>query len=47
MTSQKRAGAALNSITLQKGESWMVAARRLVLHMRAVTADETKPHAPE
>ena len=44
---QKRAEAALENITLMSGESWMAAARRLVLYMRAVTADETKPHASE
>ena len=44
---QKRAEVALEEMTLIQGESWMAAARRLVLHMRAVTADETKPHASE
>ena len=44
---QKRAEAVLENITLMPGESWMAAARRLVLHMRAGTADETKPYASE
>ena len=41
---QKRAEAALTEITLLQGESWMVAARRLVLHVRAATANEARPH---
>ena len=32
---QKRATVTLAEITLLKGESWMAAARRLVLHVRA------------
>lgn len=34
-------------MTLAQGESWMAAARRVVSHMRAVTANESKPHAFE
>ena len=44
---QKRATLALAEITLLKGGSWMAAARRLVLHVSAATADETKPHTSE
>ena len=44
---QKRAAVALDEIRLLQGESWMAAARRLVLHVRAATADETRPHASE
>ena len=44
---QRRAAVALDEIRLLQGESWMAAARRLVLHVRAATADETRPHASE
>lgn len=44
---QKRAEATVEEMALLHGESWMAAARRLVLHIRAVTVDETKPHASE
>ena len=44
---QMRADVALEEITLIPGKSWMAAARRLVQHMRSITADETKPHASE
>jgi len=44
---QKRAEAALTEIKLIQGESWMAAARRLVLHVRAATADEARPHTSE
>ena len=30
-----------------RGESWMAEARRLALHVRAATADETRPHTSE
>ena len=43
----KRAEVALEEMTLIQGESWMAAARRLVLHIREVAPDETKPHAWE
>ena len=44
---QKRATVTLAEITLLKEESWMAAARLLVLHVRAATADETRPHTSE
>ena len=44
---QKRATVAFAEITPLKGESWMAAACRLVLHVRAATADETRPHTSE
>ena len=44
---QKRAAVARTETTLLKRESWMTAARRLVLHVRAATADETRPHTSE
>ena len=44
---QKRSTVALAEITLLKGLSWVTAACRLVLQVRAATADETMPHTLE
>ena len=44
---QTRVAVALAEKTLLKGESWMVAAHRLVLHVRVATAEETRPHTSE
>ena len=38
---------ALRNIKLTKGEAWMSASTRLVLHMRAALVDHTKPYASE
>ena len=44
---QKRVTVALAEIAILKAESWMAAARRLVLHVHAATTDETRPHKSE
>lgn len=44
---QKSATVALAEMPLLQGELGIGAARRLVLRVRAVTADETRPHASE
>lgn len=44
---QKRHEAVLAKINILQGESWMIAARRLVIHVRAATTGEASPYTPE